>query len=298
MSRPRKDARERDRSRRSATGTRAAAALTCAIALIITCFAFSGSAAAVTNNPAGSLNPVPGDQTTFTTAVDGCYDTYTVPEQVTQIEVQAVGADGTDGQNNIFDGTAATSFEGAGSGEIGQIQPGGQSGRGSEVDTTLSVTPGEKLYVGPSSVAFGGGAGGLAGMYNQPTSSTDQAVQPGAGGAGGNASFIATSPPSTTNGTCSFTPAQLRNDILVIAAGGGGGGGAGSGEDDVLTNGLLAQDPGGGGGSELGIPAQAGGGSMWQSISTTDPLNQSGDQDEGTAGSNATSTGGGASGSG
>jgi Bacterial Ig-like domain (group 1)/Carboxypeptidase regulatory-like domain len=305
MSRPRKDAKRHHGGLRYATATRVAAVLGCAVPVLFTGIALSGSAAAATNtaaavtsDSAASSNPVPGDQTTFATAVANCYDTYTVPDQVTQIEVQAVGADGTDGQNNVFDGTAPASFEGAGSGEIGQVQPGGQSGRGSEVDTTLSVFPGEKLYVGPSSIAFGGGVGGLAGMYHQPTSSTDQAAQPGAGGAGGNASFISTSPPSTTNGTCSFSPAQLRNDILVVAAGGGGGGGGGSGEDDVLTNGLRAQDPGGDGGSELGTAAQEGGGSQWQSISTTDPLNQSGDQDEGTAGSNATSAGGGASGSG
>ncbi len=266
------------------------------VAVIAAMLMLTGTATA-----AGGWPYTPGQQT-FMPSSNSCYQTYTVPQYVTELGVTAIGGTGENGQNNVVDGTAPSSFDGKLSGNAGNGQPGGLGGLGTEVDTTISVTPGETLYVGPASEAFPGGSGGLAGMNagQQPATPTAQAAEPGAGGGGGDASFVSTAPPTGgSDGTCSFTASELQNDILVIAAGGGGGGGAGSGQDDVLTNGLIAADPGGNGGSEAGDAAQIGGGSLWHSIATvSDDENNNGDQDEGTAGSGGSQQAGGSSGTG
>jgi hypothetical protein len=265
----------------------------------LTIFAVAGTASAGTT----SYPNTPGEQT-FTPQGSECYNSYTVPAGVTEIGVTAVGDNGGDGVNNVFDGLngpADLAAQIAANNEAGNVdtpQPGGQGGLGSQVNTIIDVTPGETLYVGPASYAFPGGAPGLAGMYTQPNTLQAEEQEPGAGGAGGNASFVATqAPASTSGGNCSFDAAQLATPgvILVVAAGGGGGGGAGSGQDTNFTNGLIAQDPGGDGGSESQqTPAQIGGGSLWQSISTVDDtFNTTGDQDEGTGGGSAGFEGGG-----
>ena len=118
----------------------------------------------------------------------GGEQTYTVPANVTMVQVEAIG----------------------GGGQAGAIQPG--PGGGFDLSVGLPVTAGQTLYaeVGApgGSGSFGGGGAGGAGAGN--------------GGAGGGASDLRAC--SITATSCSGA-ANSAASRLVVAGGGGGGGG-------------------------------------------------------------------------
>jgi hypothetical protein len=130
--------------------------------------------------------------------------TWVVPHGVTQIDVQAMGAVGGDG-----DGFDTYNLNG----DLVSHQNGGQGGWGSKVVTRITgLTPGQTLYVG------------VANPLNQPNAIPGgKGDNSGAGtssGDGGAASWISVAPP--TGPGC-----QLDHRwVIVVAAGGGGGGGA------------------------------------------------------------------------
>jgi hypothetical protein len=131
---------------------------------------------------------------------------WTVPYGVTQVQVQAMGAVGGDG-----DGYDTYTLNG----DFASHQDGGKAGWASRVVTTIPVTPGEILYVG------------VANSFGQPNAMPGgPGEHAGAGiasGDGGAASWIASAPPSpSANGNC----VVAKQYLLVVAAGGGGGGGA------------------------------------------------------------------------
>lgn len=233
-----------------------------------------------------------------TTPGEQCYQTYTVPARVTKLEVRSYGAGGLSGVNNTVDGLWPSSNYPPGNTGAGATQPGGLGGAGSEVDTTITVTPGETLYVGPASEAFAGGSGGLAGIYSgdQGTTAAAQAAEPGAGGDGGDASFVSTQPPTIDSSGCHFTSSTLSS-VLVVAAGGGGGGGAGSGQDAVTAAGALGggtytHDFGGDGGTEAsgnGLSESPGQAGSWTDWTVGTDLSDEGFFDAGSGGTNATS---------
>ncbi|MEV0367995.1 hypothetical protein [Nocardia fusca] len=124
---------------------------------------------------------------TCTFDTPGGYE-FTVPDIATEITATVVGGKGGDGGDvpRIIEGEEAKTEGGAG-------------GYGVQVTSTLSVTPGEKLFIEVGK--YGGSAG-------------DSAVGSGAnGGDGGGASEI--------------TKGYRGSNSAIVAAGGGGGGGAG-----------------------------------------------------------------------
>ncbi len=136
-----------------------------------------------------SVSPVSADAAAFahrrTFTYTGSPQTFTVPEGVTQIKVDVLGANG-----------GSVDYDGA---------PGGYGGR---VVATLSVTPQEQLTVyvgGNGSGSTGGFNGGAAGGIG------DVSGEDIDGAGGGGASDVRTGP-------------RLA-DRIVVAGGGGGGGG-------------------------------------------------------------------------
>jgi predicted RNA-binding protein with TRAM domain len=254
-------------------------ATTALVAVGAALLAFAGSAAAgSTTYPSSPPYPSGSGTVTFapgSTPDTECYQTYTVPNRVTKLEVEAYGAEGADGM-----------------GETGLLTghptpvPSTLGGPGSEVDTVVNVTPGETLYVGPASEAFAGGAGGLAGMFSgdQPKTAAGEAGVPSAGGDGGNASFVSTEAPTGGAYGCSFTPSEL-NSVLVVAAGGGGGGGSGS----DLAGGTGGSEASGFGGAVSAGPGQDGNWEVnwWQDTGVTID-NSDLPVDSGAGGTNAT----------
>lgn len=149
--------------------------------------------------------------------------TFTVPPLVTEVTVEACGAQG-----------------GEGSSGFGVSGGAGDGGLGGCVGATIDVTPGESLAV------FVGGRGD-DGIAAQPTTSSFNggASTPGGGGGGGGASDV-----------------RQGGDGLehrVVVAGGGGGGGAGfapganggDGGGVVAEDGEDADGSGGGGGTDV-----------------------------------------------
>ncbi|MDT4988124.1 MAG: trimeric autotransporter adhesin, partial [Micromonosporaceae bacterium] len=146
---------------------------------------------------------------------------------VTQVGIDAIGAAGTTGESTTYNDAPH-----------GEVIPGGSGGLGSEVQTTVSVTAGQTLYIGVDSSSMPGATGGLVGaLPAEPGVS-------GAGGAGGNASYVSASDPQAS---APCNPAG--SNLLVVAAGGGGGGGAST----------YFGHSGGNGGTEAGSAAGAGG---------------------------------------
>ncbi|MBF9237021.1 tail fiber domain-containing protein [Hymenobacter sp. BT683] len=152
-----------------------------------------------------------GPASSVTFAYTGSMQTYTVPAGVTSLQVEARGAEG-----------------GASRGDRSGSYPGGW---GARVQATLTVTPGQVLYLyvgGKGETAFyegntgggfnGGGNGGYIGLGPNPPQ--------GGGGGGGGASDIRTSASGDTYA-----------DRLLTAAGGGGGGGRGGGGGGGAPNG-------------------------------------------------------------
>ena len=144
-------------------------------------------------------------------------DTYVVPAGIHQVHIIAIGGAGTAGLSGAD-----------GNGGLGN---GGAGGQGSKIATTVSVTPGQTLYVNVAApfdptAQQGSGYGGIpgGGTFDGPVN---------IGGPGGSASWVTNADPTGLNNTCA--PSLFAT--VVVAAGGGGGGGAGN-------------DDGGGGGTE------------------------------------------------
>jgi len=140
--------------------------------------------------------------TSQTFTYSGSPQTFTVPTGVTSIHVTAVGAIGGSGAP-------------AGSG-------GGDGSAGAEVQTTLSVSPGEKLIVNV------GGAGGSGSLYT----GFDSGGFPtgGSGGAGGyNGGGTGGIGGGGGGGASDIQTGSSLGSRLVVAGGGGGGGGAATG---------------------------------------------------------------------
>jgi hypothetical protein len=160
---------------------------------------------------------------TFTPGA-GSEQPFEVPAGVTQITVTAVG--------------------GAGEGACGFA---GAPGSGAKVKATLTVTPGEKLYVD-----FGGGAVG-AGNCNGPT-------------AGGGASDVRTEP-------------GVLSSRLIVAGGGGGAGpygGAGGSASGTTGEAGQAGEGGEGGGGGTSSHGGAGGGVLEGNSGSEGKLGQGG----------------------
>ena len=207
-----------------------------------------------------------GTQGTAVFQATGAPQTYTVPDNVTQILVQVVGGGG--GSMSAAGTTSAWA----------------QGGVGSEVLTYLDVTPGQVIQVdvggvgGPSSTdttAQGGWNGGA-------TSSS-----PGGGGGGGASDLRICA--TAAAGTCGPNAA-------VVVAGGGGGAGAGLSSAGGNANTPSGPDQAGGGG---GGSTSAGGGAGFGGCGT----GESGSKFQGGAGSvswpdNSSTFGGGGGGGG
>jgi hypothetical protein len=140
--------------------------------------------------------------------------TFTVPDNVCEIRVIALGAGGGDSTDSV----------------LAETVPGGTGGR---AEATIPVTPGETLTVrvggeGEDTVTVGG-TGGLGGEggFNGGADGGDATVVDAGGGGGGGASDV-----------------RRDEERLVVAGGGGGAGGEANGPADIAGAG------GDGGGSE------------------------------------------------
>ena len=140
----------------------------------------------------------------------GALQKFIVPNKVTSIKVQAIGAKGGTG----------------GGGQTG--------GAGANITTTLNVTPGQVLYIvvggfpGQSSTAkygfggngglansssgYGGAGGGLSGVFSSSTPSVSNALVVAGGGGGG----------SGTGGTSGYTGGAALNASTGSASNGAG----------------------------------------------------------------------------
>ncbi|GAA1990173.1 hypothetical protein GCM10009838_61570 [Catenulispora subtropica] len=188
-----------------------------------------------------------GAVTKCTFTYSGSADSFTVPARVTTLFLDVKAASG------------------------GRGCAGGDGGLGAEVQSTLSVTPGQALLINVGGkggdATCGGindavaGVGGFNGGANGGIGGFAQEYAPGGGGGG--ASEVRTAP-------------YTLSDRLVIAGGGGGGGAIGG------NGGIPGGD--GGGGGQAGVTGQAGAAGT----------NSTGGQ----GGGGGTSTAGGAGGSG
>lgn len=171
--------------------------------------------------------------------------TFTVPSGITEVEVECWGGDGGDG-----DGDDNTD--------------GGTAGNGGYAMDTLSVSPGDDLYLtvaedGKDAGGYRGGEGGSGdGNGGEGGYSNDNV---GAGGGGGASSVR--------------YPSNTANDRVVIGGGGGGGGAqpdAGDGGDSE-TDGQDHNGPysfaGGGGAGSGGTGGAAGDGDADSGTSTS-----------------------------
>ena len=150
----------------------------------------------------------------------GAMQTFTVPSNCSSINSITITAYGAQGSW----GSTAPAYP-----DSAQIGPGGKGGMATG---TLSVTPGQVLYVFVGGIAgFNGGGAGGPGL-NEP--------QIGPGGAGGGASDV------RVGGT------DLASRVIIAGGGGGGGG-----------------QEGGGGNGEAGTAGGAGGGEPGSSGSPT-----------------------------
>ena len=136
---------------------------------------------------------------TATFSYTGSQQTWTVPSGVTSITVEGYGAAGGAGESS------------------GSTKSNG--GLGGYLKTTISVTPGDTLYINIGGVGESGaniGNAVSAGGFNGGGDSANSHSTDRNGGGGGGATDIRTS----TN---------LSDRIFVVGAGGGGGGGSASG---------------------------------------------------------------------
>lgn len=196
-----------------------------------------------------TVNPAPGSMVFGFT---GGQQDFIVPTGVTQVTIEALGAQGTTG--------------GAG-GEAG--------GMGGRVEATIAVVPGETLrvFVGGQAGFNGGGAGGMGGLANPggaggggsdvrraPYGLGDRLIVAGGGGGGGGRNGLNLGPGGAGGG---LMGANGGTAILVFGGGGGtdsmgGAAGTGSGGPDGTSGGLGTG--GNGGSTPLGIGIGGGGG--------------------------------------
>jgi hypothetical protein len=163
----------------------------------------AGQARANSGAGKSALAPV-----TFTST--GAEQTYTVPAEVTRLEVQAVGANGGNTKGPFKD----------------QIIPGGTGGMVTgelSVGPDAAIKPGQTLYVEVGSAPMG-----TTGGFNGGGAGPPPPFHLGGNGGGG-ASDIRTC--SRTSASCpNNAPSPLTR--LIVAGGGGGAGGCDSNDDD------------------------------------------------------------------
>jgi hypothetical protein len=147
------------------------------VALFLAFISFSLQAQLMVNNLSIRKPVVPN---TYNFSYKGVIQTFIVPNRVTSIQVNAIGAKG-------------------GTGARGQI-----GGSGANITTNLNVTPGQTLYIvvggfpGQSAVAkygfggnggtginYGGAGGGLSGIFTSITPGNSNALVVAGGGGGG-----------------------------------------------------------------------------------------------------------------
>jgi hypothetical protein len=181
----------------------------------------------------GSVTPARAvDPVTVEFAFTGSDQIFDVPDGVTEIRVELVGAKG------------ATELTGGG------------GGLGADVAGDLAVAPGQRLYIlvggngGPAFVGLNGGFnGGAPGGLSQPS------LAAGGGGGGG----------SDIRAVASESPGTLESRLMVAGGGGGSGtassagGGAGG---NAGAAGLGAADGNGGGGGLAGTSTAGGAGGV------------------------------------
>lgn len=147
------------------------------IALLLALISFTLQAQLMVNNLSIRKPVIPN---TYNFTYKGVIQTFIVPNRVTSIQVNAIGAKG-------------------GTGARGQI-----GGAGANVTTTLNVTPGQVLYIvvggfpgqsatakygfggnGGSGTNYGGAGGGLSGVFTSITPANANALVVAGGGGGG-----------------------------------------------------------------------------------------------------------------
>ncbi len=206
---------------------------------------------------------------TYTFSYTGVIQKFIVPNRVTSIQVNAIGAKG-------------------GTGARGQI-----GGAGANITTTLNVTPGQTLYIvvggfpGQSNTAkygfggdggtgtnYGGAGGGLSGVFNSeiPANSNALVVAGGGGGGAGNAlgdNYTGGNAGNNLLGTSSNGNEIVNTNFIIngryqygyaatVFAAGIAGEPFDSGTGIRGTNG--SDITGGSGGGDVGVPSWNGGG--------------------------------------
>lgn len=167
--------------------------------------------------PAGAADPVTATSFTYT----GAPQTWTVPEGVCRVVVDAFGAQGGAGEGNpaIMMGS-----QGETHGYFALPEPGG---KGARVTATISVTPGSQVEVRVG----GAGDGGQNPDREVPADPTG--THPGTGGwNGGGHGGQAAPGTNRAGGGGGATDVRVGGSSLtdrVVVAAGGGGSGAGSG---------------------------------------------------------------------
>ncbi|MDB2617721.1 autotransporter outer membrane beta-barrel domain-containing protein [Candidatus Pelagibacter bacterium] len=137
------------------------------------------------------LNYSISNATTVTFSYTGAQQSWTVPSGVTSITVDAYGAGGGDSSGN-------------------------SGGNGARVQTTLTVTPGDILYI------YVGETGWDAANGSTPSTSFN-------GGGKGGQSNIGTRSGGSGGGQTDIRTSTSTSDIIMVAAGGGGASAAGNG---------------------------------------------------------------------
>ena len=130
------------------------------------------------------LNYSISNATTVTFSYTGAQQSWTVPSGVTSITVDAYGAGGGDSSGN-------------------------SGGNGARVQTTLTVTPGDILYI------YVGETGWDAAHGSTPSTSFN-------GGGKGGQSNIGTRSGGSGGGQTDIRTSTSTSDIIMVAAGGGG----------------------------------------------------------------------------
>src|SRR4051812_34501168 len=174
----------------------------------------------------GSIDMADASATTF--GYTGDFQTYTVPQGVSRLQLTVTGATGGAG-GNPGGGGGGGGGGGPGAGGWGvdpghppthPRRPGG--GASAQVTGFVNVTPGQQLTIdvgqaggnGTGTGSNSAGAGGSPYDTDAAAGGGGNGDGTGGGGGGGGAASIVFSDPDT-------------NSILVIAGGGGGGGGGG-----------------------------------------------------------------------
>jgi outer membrane protein OmpA-like peptidoglycan-associated protein len=241
------------RMTRSTGRGRPALRLALVIAPIAALGAWGAAVASAATLPAGCAQATPGGTVTCTYAAGG-ESTFAVPDGVSRITVEAIGAPG---------GAGST-----GGPTAGPTARPGAGGAGAKATATVAVVPASTVYVevgtpgGRAGIAplfcGAGGAGGNGGGGG----GTGRCIVQGGGGGGGGASGIQTAPAATA-----VLTATAGDPRLVVAGGGGGGGGAGT----VGLGPVSVVGTGGAGGDAGGSSGGAGAGGAGSSCLTAPP---------------------------